>query len=124
MEQPAHRAGPAKDLGSRAWLAVAAVLSIVGASIFYSHAKLVGGAAEEHIAWQAGYGFVIGLLVVSMADAMDFEYRKFNRDGSRTFWRFARTWKGLTIFVVELLLLGFAICVISFPNDFADTSHF
>jgi hypothetical protein len=121
MDQP-HESHRADFRGEHGWLTV--LSGIAGALIFYTHAKLVGGAAEDHIAWQIGYGFVIGSLVVVIADAMAFEYRKFKGEGSRTFWRFARTWKGLTFFVVELLLLGFAIWVVSDPNSFADFSHF
>jgi hypothetical protein len=99
----------------------------VVAFIFFVHAKLVGGAAEDHVGWQVGFGFALGMILVwVITDGMDFEYRKLKNqgDGTLTFWRFARTWRGLVFIGVELFFLATAALIMVRPNDFADLSHF
>jgi hypothetical protein len=121
VQQPdaSHRS---EDGGLHGWLSIHILGGLVGGLIFYVHARLVGGSAEDHLAWQTGWGVVIGLLVSSLIyDGIVFEYQKVNSsgDGTQSLWRFARTWKCLLFVAAELLALGFAIVIMSNPNDFA-----
>jgi hypothetical protein len=131
MEQPRHeRKEPLDDESSGddasgMGVFVVPAAGLLGGLVFFAHAMLLGGPAEDHIGWQTFWGSLAGLFTGGLLVFAVDDYRQFKSvgrhaaEGDRTYtvWRWLRTLDGGVPYILGLLLvLAAAIWVMRDPN--------